>query len=297
MKKLLTTFSCLLLMSFSIIAQSTPSEKQSNFDKRFRFGIRATPQPTWFKSNNNNSVNDGINYGFGFGLVMEFKLSKVIHFSTGIGGDFEGGYIKYRNDNDFMVNAVLNNEGEYIESADGIFTEDVKLGNGNTQVILKDRRYKATMVSIPLILKMMTEEYNGFKYFALFGGELGIRAGIKADDNYAYAVKTTGTGASIQSIILNEPADLTKSNINVNKDGSFVPLRAGMNLGLGTEYRIGGSTSLLMSLNYFQAFTNLMRNDSKYLTKSTNIANSVTNNQLNQGYFMRAVRVNIALLF
>ena len=89
-------------------------------------------------------------------------------------------------------------------------------------------------------------------------------------------------------------AELTKSDINLSKDASLVPMRIGMNLGLGTEYRIGGSTSFLFSVNYFQSFTNLMRNDSKYLVKATVPA---VLDPLNQGYFMRAVRINIGLLF
>ena len=307
MKKILLTFISICTLAISFKAQTntlTPITavdiKEANFDKRFRFGIRATPQPTWYKSDNNNSKGAGANFGFGFGLIMEFKLSKIIHFQTGVGGDFEGGYISYRNDKDFSVNAVMNSDGEYVEAKNGVLTNDYQFKNGSTQYVLKDRKYKTTIVTIPLVLKMLTDEYSGARYFANAGLELGIRAGIKATDTYVSGVKTVITGSTLTTPAVAD-GDLTRTNINLSKDASLIPLRLGMNLGVGTEYRLGGSTSLMVSLNYFQSFTNLMKNDSKYLVKGhdTYVSSDNTNTftPLNQGYFMRAVRINIGLLF
>jgi len=290
------------MLCVSVNAQTntstTTTEGDPNFDKKFRFGIRVTPQPTWYKSDNNNSKGAGANFGFGFGLILERKLSKIIRFSTGIGGDFEGGYISYRNDNDFSVNAVLSAEGDYVEAEDGVKTDDYKFKNGNTQYILQERKFKTTFVTIPLMLKMLTEEYSGAKYFAMFGGELGIRAGIKGTDTYVSGVKTVVTGTTITTPNSDE---LKKENINLSKDASAAPLRFGMNLGGGVEYRLGGSTSVVFSVNYFQSFTNLMRKESKYLVKGRETKDfadgTTTFDPLNQGYFMRAIRINIGLLF
>lgn len=300
MKKILFTFISVSILCASLNAQTnttTPTpevdRKEAEFDKKFRFGIRATPQPTWYKSDNNNSKGAGATFGFGFGLIMEFRLSKIIHFSTGIGGDFEGGYISYRNDNDFNVNGILTSEGEYVESKDGKFTPEQQLANGNTQYILKERRVKTTFVTIPLMLKMMTDEYSGARYFANAGLELGIRAKTQAKDSYVSGIRSTVSGTNTTTAFVGED-ELTKSDINIGKDASLAPLRLGMNLGLGMEYRLGGSTSLLFSANYFQSFTNLMRKDSKYLVKAT-VPNVL--DPLNQGLFMRAVRINIGLLF
>lgn len=300
MKKILFTFISICMLCVSSNAQTTPEtpEGNPNFDKKFRFGIRATPQPTWYKSDNNNSKGAGAAFGFGFGLIMERKLSKIVHFSSGIGGDFEGGYITYRNDADFSVNAVLNDEGQYVEAKNGVMKEDYQFKDGNTQYVLQERRFKTTFLTIPLMLKMMTDEYGGMKYFANAGLELGIRTKTRATDTYISGVKTVVTGTTTTT----PPADeLTKSDINLGKDASLAPFRIGMNLGLGFEYRIGGSTSLLFSANYFQSFTNLMRSESKYLVKGKDTYigsdNTVTFTPLDQGYFMRAVRLNIAILF
>src|SRR4051812_47543225 len=110
MKKSLIILSSMFLLSVASVAQTTtPAEtpKQADFDKKFRFGIRATPQPSWLKSDNTGSKGSGAVFGFGFGMIMEFKLSDIIRFQTGVGGDFEGGWITYRNDPDFNVGLVV----------------------------------------------------------------------------------------------------------------------------------------------------------------------------------------------
>lgn len=309
MKKILFILSAMVLLNTNFIAQNTEpvEKKQEDFDKKFRFGLRVSPQPSWLKSNNDNSKGAGSVFGFGFGLMFDIKLSGIIRFSTGLGGDFEGGYIKYKHvsdlanpANDFQVNVLIDKENNMVEAKDGKSSTDYEFVNGSTQYVLNDRRYKSTFVTIPLLLKMMTQEYSGLKYFFNFGGELGIRAGVKANDTYISGLKTNITGTTVTTEILTGD-NLKRDNINVGKDASLAPFRVGMNLGFGIEYRLGGSTSLVTSVNYFQAFTNLMRNDSKYLTKGVDNTYTSANGwnfaSFNQGYFARAVRINIGLMF
>jgi hypothetical protein len=295
------------LFTLSMVAFASTLQAQVNnapasddaFDKKYRFGLRVTPQPTWYKSDNTVSKGAGSYFGFGFGLVVERKLSNIIRFSTGIGGDFEGGKISYRNDADIKVGTVLNNESEFVEAKNGIAGDEYDFKSGNTSYELKERTYKTTMVTIPLSLKMMTNEYSGFRYFANFGGEIGIRAGIKANDTYYRGVKVTTSGTTTATTAIAD-SDLKKENLIISKDASLLPFRLGMNLGLGTEYRIAGTTSLVFSVNYFQSFTNLMRNESKYLTKNKEydtVNNKYSFTALNQNYIMRAVRINIGIMF
>jgi hypothetical protein len=315
MKKSLSILVGLMFTTFVFHAQETNTttpagnnteQRQAEFDRKFRFGLKITPQTVWLKSNNTNSNGSGIGMGFGFGLMMDIKLSEIIRFSTGIGGEFDGGWVKYKYvtgsanpADDFNVNVVMNNENTLIEAKDGLKNSEYDLVNGNTQYILNDRKYRATFVNIPLLLKMMTQEYGGIRYFFNFGGELGIRAGLKANDSYAGGVTAkAGTGGAITTSTVGATE---VKNINIGKDGSLIPMRVGMNLGFGVEYRLGGSTALMVSANYFHAFTNLMRNESKFLTKGLDnkydAANGWNFAGLNQGYFARAVRLNIGLMF
>ncbi len=177
----------MFFLSVAAIAQTTtPTEtpKQAEFDKKFRFGIRATPQPSWLKSDNTGSKGSGAVFGFGFGMIMEFKLSDIIRFQTGIGGDFEGGWITYRNDPDFNAILVVDKENNMVEAKNGLKNSEYDQLNGNTQYVMNERKYKTTFVTIPAMLKMMTQEYSGMKYFMMFGGELGIRAGVKGSDKH-----------------------------------------------------------------------------------------------------------------
>lgn len=298
MKKFLFATCFFSLMGVAMQAQvtntATPEVKAENFDKKFRFGLRASPQPSWFKSGNTGSKPSGAYFGFGFGLVMEFKLSNIVHFSTGIGGDFEGGSISYRNDDTYQVRVVMDNENEMVERKKDMADADYNLKSGNTLYVLKERTYKSTMVSIPLLLKMMTNEYNGMKYFAVFGGELAFRAGMKANDSYYSGLKAVPNGTVIVATPVSGDA-LKSNNVAVGNDALVIPARFGMNLGLGTEYRIAGSTSLVFSVNYFQSFTNMMKKNSDYLTKDEVGSNTFT--QFNQAYFMRAVRINVGIMF
>lgn len=287
MKKIILLVSSSLLLANSFLAQD-----DSDFDKKFRFGLKVAAQPTWVSSKDNFTTNDKTGFGFGFGLVTEFKLSNIIHLQTGIGGDFERYFVKYNNTftlfppSGIGAGYATNSSGELIEAKDGT-NANTFYSSSNNFYLLNSRKIKATYITIPIILKMMTKEISGMRYFGMFGGELGIRSGLRADDN-------------VQQITAGSLAVNNNSNLNIGKDGSLIPMRVGLNVGLGAEYRLSGSTALFLNVNYFHSFTNLMRNDSKYIyTNSTLNTNDGTLDFTNmkQGLMARAIRINIGVMF
>lgn len=286
MKKIV--ISAFVLSTFNFL---TAQDSSNDFDKKFRFGVRISPQPTWIKSKDKNTEGGKMGLGFGFGLITEFKLSNIVHFSTGIGGDFENGTITYKNDptNNYSVTYFTNSDQEIIELSNGMDTATLfnKNNSGYSGVI--SRKIRTTYVTIPLTLKMMTQEYSGFKYFAQFGVDLGIRTKILANDEYTKVVKR-GVYSEVKG---------SNTDINIKKDASVLPLRLGLNVGLGTEYRIAGSTSLLFSINYFSSFTNLMRSTSKYTAVSANVDSNgkLQFSFLKQNLVQNALRINIGILF
>ncbi len=293
MKKILLIVSSTLVLANSLLAQD-----DDKFDKKFRFGLRVAAQPTWLSSGDNFTSKDKAGFGYGFGLVTEFKLSDIIHFQTGIGGDFERASINYKNSISLFppsgVGASYNLDanGDLVEAKDGV-NADSYYSSTNKSYIVTQRKIKATYITIPLILKMMTKEISGFRYFGMFGGELGIRSGLKADDKVEQlAVTTTAPYLNLISS--------TNSSVNISKDGSLIPLRFGLNVGLGTEYRLSGSTAVFINVNYFHSFTNLMRKDSKYIytaeTTDPN-TNTVTFTNLKQNLLMNAIRINLGIMF
>ena len=301
MKKLLCLFVALTIFGFSVKSQTTtptpnPSPpKSNNFDKKFRFGLRVTPQPTWFSSNDNNNSPFGAKFGVGFGLNMEFRLSEIVALSTGVGGDFEGGSYSFKYDpaNNYAVQYWQNSANEFVTPKNGGVALDLA-NAGNTGYLLKERSIKTTFITVPMILKLSTSEYGGMKYFGMFGIELAIRAKAVATDSYLESYKYSATGVATIT-----PAPPSQSNINIGTDASGFPGRVGLNAGLGFEYRLGGSTSFFMSFNYFRSFTNLLKNSSKYMIYNvdTTDPNRLLYNYVKQNYIVNAVRINIGFLF
>lgn len=292
MKKILLLVSSTLLLANAFFAQ------EADDDKKFRLGLKVAGQPTWFSSNQSGSTKLSTGFGFGFGLAMEFRLTKTAYFVTGIGGDFENGSIKYKyepyigtgasNGTNYSVGYLQDASGNLKELKDGVNYADY-IGTGDTYYDgIIERKIKTTHVTIPLALKMMTKEIGGFKYFGVFGGEIGVRVKARATDQYTRSY--SNSGYSIAG---------TNSNININKDGSLIPIRVGMNVGLGAEYRLSGSTSIFLSINYFRSFTNLMRKESKFMVYDANVYTdgTMTFFRMKQGLFMNAIRINVGILF
>jgi hypothetical protein len=289
MKKILILLAFISMVAPAIRAQ----DKQAEFDKKFRFGLRITPQPTWFVSSDKNNIAEGqgIVFGFGFGLNMERRFSDIVSLLTGIGGDFEGGKYKLRYDpaNSYQVSYWRDEADEFVEPA---YDKKTK----NTVYILKERTIKTTFATIPLILKLSTKEYSGMKYYGMFGAEVGFRLKMTAKDTYYQFGKfKTDTSTFITPI---SSVETTEEGLDVGKEGALIPLRVGLNAGIGGEYRLGGSTSVYLSLNFFRSFSNLMRKESDFLTYRTDVTSTGESYKLvKQNLKLTAIRINIGVMF
>lgn len=288
MKKNFILFTSIVLLANYTIAQDTDD------DKKFRLGLKVAAQPTWFSSNDANTTSSKTGFGFGFGLVTEFRLAKTAALVTGIGGDFESGSIRYKYDPTsfapYDVRYVLNKSNELQELKDGMLSPELNQSGFTMYNGVTERKIKTTFVTIPVLLKMMTKEISGFKYFGLFGAEIGVRVKARATDKYTNSSTATGFNTS----------GGTNTNININSDAALIPIRFGMNVGLGAEYRLSGSTSAFITVNYFRAFTSLMRRDSKYMAYDATYYPSTdqfTFFRVKQGLFLNAVRINFGILF
>ncbi len=294
MKKLLFLVSSTLLLANTFLAQ----DSSDNFDKKFRFGLRIAAEPTWLSSSDNFTTKNKAGFGYGFGLVTEFKLSDIIHFQTGIGGDFERASINYKNTKDFSTGTgsaafySLDGNNNLVEAKDGVGPASY-YASSNHNYLVTQRKIKATYVTIPLLLKMMTKEIGGMRYFGMFGGELGIRTGLKADDKIQELTYTNSNPSSLNLVYG------TNNGLNIGKDGTLIPLRFGLNVGLGAEYRLSGSTAMFVNVNYFHSFTNTMRKDSKYMYTNSSLDNSgnIDFTNLKQGLMMRSIRINFGIMF
>jgi hypothetical protein len=283
MKKLLFTLAAASIGFFALAQENAP-DKGAEFDKKFRFGLRINPQPTWLVSGDKNNIPSSTGFGFGFGLNMEYRFSEIAALLTGIGGDFENGKYKFKKDvtNGYEVVYWMDEVNEFKEPSGSITS-------ATSVLMLKERKINTTFITIPAILKLSTKEYNGMKYFGMFGGEIGIRVKAKAEDTY-YETRKYLTDTTFKVI----SGESTESDINIGEEMSLLPLRVGFNAGAGLEYRLGGSTSLFFSLNYFRAFTNMMRKESNYLYYRTD---GVNYRHVKQNLAFTAIRINVGIMF
>lgn len=285
MKKVFSIAVAALLITNVILAEDGD-------DRKVRFGLKVTPTPTWMRSGDEKLVeSNGTKFGFGFGLQLEFKINSVAAFVTGIGGDFLGGKQIYKNGQGYVLNADKN----YVESDKLTWgkspagMEVTRILDGQTFYKLESRTIKANYLTIPLLLKLMTKDISGFKYFGLFGGNLQYALTYKVTDElteikYASDYKTSGGPITL--------ADMQPS-------GDYIPFNAGLNVGLGMEYNLSGSTSAFISFNYCRGFINQYKNNSKVIVEDmvNNLNSARTPSQAKQSAFSDGVQINIGMLF
>lgn len=106
--------------------------------------------------------------------------------------------------------------------------------------------YKAGMVQIPVFLKMRTNEFGYMRYFAEFGGRLGFPVDQQASFEDSAPVLT-------------EP-DVDLNYIN--------PIDVMFSVGLGTEYSLGGNTSLVAGLYYNRSLADNLKDGQEYRAES-----------------------------
>jgi len=116
------------------------------------------------------------------------------------------------------------------------------------QTILLDRTYRLRYINIPILLKLKTNQIGPMTYFGQFGFDASFKWKATGDDH----VSLNGLENT--------------SSFDISKDVNFI--RLALNVGLGAEYNLAGTTSLVFSINYNNGFTNTLRKDSK-LTSTT----------------------------
>jgi hypothetical protein len=272
MKKILTLTCLLMCLNIFMTAQDDAS-------KKFRFGLKITPEPTWLRSNSKKKVEPaGSIFGFGFGLITEFKLTDVASFSTGIGGDFEGGKQNFLDTTYYAIDA----DDEILKF------EDVASFDSSIYSVymLTGRKLKTTTINIPITLKLMTKEIGGMKYYGVFGINLGWLTKMRSTDD----VKTVYEKGVYKGYVAAE-------NTDVNPYHGTIPFRTALNVGFGTEFRMSGSTSLFASVNYIHQFFNSFLSDSKYYAEKLNPLTGKMEDKGTMSAIGSSVQINMGVMF
>jgi len=212
MKKYLIILTLIFSSAISVFSQNT------------RFTVFVDPKFSWMTPDLKNFESDGSKLGVNIGLNVDKFFAPNYAFMTGISIDNTGGFLFNKVDTTY----IKTNSGK-----DTIFPGKVL-------------EYKLQYISIPLGLKLKTNEIGYLTFFT----HLGINAGIN--------IKATGQV---------EGYELENENIS----DEIKLFNLGYYIGAGIEYSIGGNSAIVVGLTYANGFIDITTDKENKVTNS-NIA-------------------------
>lgn len=260
MKKSISAFLMLLCV---ITATAQEGEKQP----KFRFGLKVSPSVAWLgpdktKFNDLSVESGGAKIKFGYGLITEFILAKNYSFLTGVEVNYAGGSINYKD----------------------AHSVSYKL-NDSTALYLKSRVFKQQYITIPIALKLKTNEIGYMTYFGQIGVDASFKIKARAnDEGTLYSADSTGA-FTVMGI------EHSESEVDIMKQVNL--FRIALNVGAGVEWNIAGNTSLLFAVNYNNGFTNYFYNK----TKDDNKLKDNTGEKLEEKASSNYVALTVGVLF
>jgi hypothetical protein len=176
------------------------------FAQDLKFGVYADPQITWLQPEARNVSSDGIGFGFAGGLIMDKYFQKNYAIQTGIGIGSQGGNLTY--DNQTMIR---------------VYDDTDTLPAGTTL------EYNLNYITVPLGLKLKTNQIGYFSYFARVGFTNQFR------------IKAKGTSD-----------EGTLNNDVIEKEIGIYNLA--YHFGAGVEYGLSEDTAILFGITFHNGF-------------------------------------------
>ncbi|OFX58250.1 MAG: hypothetical protein A2046_05455 [Bacteroidetes bacterium GWA2_30_7] len=195
MKKLILTS---VIVLFTLIS----------FSQKARFGLVGSPEINWMKPDVKGLASKGVKFGVNYGLNFDLPMGNNAAFSSGILIDNTGGNVAFTDTIPF-------------QTLDSIYSVKPE------QII----EYKLQYLTIPIGLKLKTNEIGYITYFA----HVGINAQINI-----------GSKAKVGNLISNEKINREVGTFNMN-----------YHIGAGIEYSLSGTTALLLGLYYNNGFLDI----------------------------------------
>lgn len=178
----------------------------SGFSQEARLGICLNPTLGWISENVQDMEKDGMKFGLEGGLILEYYFSDNYAFNTGL---------------------KLGNFGGKL-----VYNDTVFVNSDDREALINEVKYKMQYVSVPLGLKLKTNQIGYFSWYAQLGFTPQINIGAKAE-------------------VQNEADD-----INVIKNVALMNLS--YHFGGGFEYGVGGETAILIGVLYNNGFMDVL---------------------------------------
>lgn len=271
--------------------QSTPNtQPDEGIYKHTRFGIRFSTSYNSFNVLSKTMTNEGGLTKIGAGLLIETRLTKNVEYQTGIGVDVFGAILSYSNDPSGLPN-TFTNRFLYDGTEEQIvkYNVDDRNKTGYLEYMLERRTYKITYLTIPMNLRMKTNNIKGFKYFGQIGADFQIRWSAYANDR-AQLVSDITTTTPIE---LGQSQDLAR--VKINEDVSF--MNVAINAGIGAQYEVGG-VDFFVSFNYHFGVFSPVDKESAYTNKVYQTSPGVIEaSKLKQEYRTRVFALTLGFMF
>ena len=185
----------------------------SVFAQKVSFSVVVDPQITWMTTDVKNVTSEGKQFGFNFGLVFDRFFADNYAFSSGVFLWTTGGGLSYGDSTTISFRS-----GDEIVPPDSPVT------------------YRLQYLTVPLALKLNTNQIGYFSFFA----HLGINNHIN----------------------IKKSADVPDLNIErVGIPDEINAFNMSYFIGGGMEYSLGGSTAILAGVYYTKGFLDVTVSD------------------------------------
>lgn len=176
-----------------------------------KFGVYADPQLVWLSPDSRQVVSDGVKMGISGGLMIDKYFQKNYAIRTGIAIGTQGGKVRF-----------------------GIPTYFTSYDETDSLPAATTVDYSLNYITIPLGLKLKTNQIGYFSYYARIGftNQFNIKAKATSND-----------------------VDHTLEKNNINEEIFFYNLA--YHFGIGIEYSISEDTAIDIGITYHNGFIDI----------------------------------------
>jgi hypothetical protein len=229
-----------LAISFGIAAEA-----------QIKLGVRVAPQITWSSTDNKNTSTNGTRVNATYGLMLDYFFTENYSLGTEFGIQSFGTNLNLSKSRYTSIFYNDNNVPRIIPNDD-----DLKYD------------YQLRYITIPIILKMRTNEIGNIRYYAEFGYSSGFLVRSKADISMADKFQ-------LSNVNINDPDAEDQFEINTQKYSDKVSAyRGSLIFGAGIQYNLFGQSQLIAGLRYDNGITSFT-SDERWSTTMHNIALNV----------------------
>lgn len=209
-----------------------------------KMGLSLTPNASWMVSTDYDHLTGDSQMNFGFEFVSDIMFSDNYAFSTGVHVFNTGGNLSY------LV----------VDGADDDY------------LLTVDRDYNLKYVEIPLTFKMRTKEIGYSTIYGRFG--LGLGMNIRAEANEARYRSWNEVSNAVWT-----PYSVSGSPVSdvIEVQNDVRLFRSSMIIGGGVERSLGGTSSLVIGVNYNVGFSNSHKDISQIKTDNEGLPVVVNN--------------------